>query len=234
MDVPQKSLELVEIQFLYSCKAKVLKEAVQVDVFGVYLEAKFCHHHFEFVFKVLVLLSVLSKIVLENGMNKDFVPGKPILFFFLQTLPQKIFSLCWKIRVDYEWLGLDVLHKFELCMRVPRSFSMQHLIENKTSCPDIAFGSIRIWLQHLNGHVQRGSNWCLVLHPLRNIPFGKPKISYLHDSLAQHNIRRLQIPKYQQPYRCTIPSLTKAIKPLQICLRKSIASAYDNSGCIFR
>lgn len=92
--MPQKSLKLVEIQFLYSCKAKVFKEAVQVNVFGVYLEAKFSHHHFEFVFKVLILFSVLSKIVLENGVDKDFIPGKPILLFFLQTLPQKIFSLC--------------------------------------------------------------------------------------------------------------------------------------------
>ena len=75
MNVLQESLKLIEIQFLYPCEAEVFKEAVQVNVLRVYLETKFSHHHFQLVLKELVLLGILSKIILKNGVDKHLVPG---------------------------------------------------------------------------------------------------------------------------------------------------------------
>lgn len=71
---------------------------------------------------------------------------------------------------------------------------MQHLIENKSYCPNITLGSVRQSFENLNGHVKWGSNSRVVLHS-PGILFGESEITYFYMFLCDKYIGRFQISK---------------------------------------
>lgn len=137
----------------------------------------------------------------------------------LQAFCQKIFCFWFKSICNNKWFWFNIFNKFELCLSSPWSCSMKHLIKNKSYCPNIAFGCIWLWFQYLKRHVQWRSNCCRISDSFCYIFFCKAEIANFDNSFTQHDICRLEIPTWYDFYLCTIPSLTKEIKPLQICFK---------------
>lgn len=142
---------------------------------------------------MLVLLWVLMEVALEDRMDKHFIPRHSILLMDLQASGQEILSFWPKRRRHDQWFHLDIPHQLELSMRSPRCLSMQHLIEDKSSCPNITLRRIRLRLQYLQRHIQRCSDWCSIFHSLRDVLFSESKVSNLHNSFTQHDIRWFEI-----------------------------------------
>lgn len=45
VDVSEELGKLLEVELLIAFEAEALQQAIDVDVFGVYLETEFSHHH---------------------------------------------------------------------------------------------------------------------------------------------------------------------------------------------
>jgi hypothetical protein len=103
----------------------------------------------------LVLKSILIKAALEDRMQKYLIPTHPFLLAYLQTLRKKIFGVGFKVLINFQRFGLDVLHQFELGVRGPWSVMVYHFVEDEPDCPDVAFGGVGFGLEDLQGHVER-------------------------------------------------------------------------------
>jgi hypothetical protein len=130
------------VQLLAARKAQILKQTIQVYVFGIDLESKFGHHHLEFVLEFLVLLGILMEVPLEDGMDKDLIPRQSILLMMLKALLQEVDGFLPQHWIDQQRLGFDVFDEFEFGVCSPGSPSVQHLEEDEASGPDIALRGI--------------------------------------------------------------------------------------------
>ncbi len=83
MDNSKKLTELSEIEFLVEFKAHIDQQFVEVDIFGVYLEAQLRHNHLELILELLVLLSVFLEVPFENWMQENLVPAQSLLLYDL-------------------------------------------------------------------------------------------------------------------------------------------------------
>lgn len=128
VDYLDKLAELVEVELMIRFIAHTVEKFVKIDVFGVDLESQLGHHHFEFVFEMLVLLSILLEVSFEDRVHKDFIPTQSLLLSQLQTSRDEIFCLGLEVVVDFQRFGLNIFNELELRMGSPGGTIMYHFI----------------------------------------------------------------------------------------------------------
>ena len=72
-------------------------------------------------------------------MNEHLVPGHPLFLISSQTFGQKVNGVRREIfPLDFQTLLLNFVDELEFSLGSPRSFAVQHLIEDHTQRPNIA------------------------------------------------------------------------------------------------
>jgi len=69
---------LGERHLLIAMETHTLQHSTQVQVIGIDLETQLRHDHLQFILKLFVCLCILMEVAIEDGMQKDLVPGKTI------------------------------------------------------------------------------------------------------------------------------------------------------------
>ncbi len=103
---------------------------------------------------------------------------------------------------------------------------MKYLIENTSNSPNVAFWCIKLSFKNLNWHVKWSSYWAFDFNFSMNILFSKSKIgnfnfSFLNQNVCWFNVSITKI----FIYLWTVPSRTRAKKPLQISVKIDLAVA---------
>ena len=107
------------------------------------------------ILKLLVLVRKGEKLRLENGVNEHLIPGHPLFLIDLQTFNQKVNGVRREIfPLEISEACLNVFDELESPPGSPRSFAMQHLIEDHAQCPNIALRTVIDRFEDLDCHVK--------------------------------------------------------------------------------
>ena len=195
------------------------------------MNSKFGHDALHLILKLLVFVRKGEKPWLENGVNEHLVPGHPLFLISSQTFGQKVNGVRREIfPLDFQTLLLNFVDKLEFSLGSPRSFAVQHLIEDHTQRPNIALWTVLNGFEDLDRHVKRGAHSRFHLYFLDLLLtvevdlqpwdlFGVAEITQLEHVAAAEDVGRLQISIYHLGYRWMMPSLTRAKKPVHIWVR---------------
>ena len=119
------------------------------------MNSNFGHNALHLILKLLALVRKGKKPRLENGLNEHLIPGHPLFLINLQTFGQKVNGVRTEVfPLDFQMPVLNVVDELESPPGSPRSFAMQHLIEDHAQCPHIALRTVIDRFEDLDCHVK--------------------------------------------------------------------------------
>jgi hypothetical protein len=128
---------------------------------------------------------------------KNFLPRRAFILLVFEHISNNILNLVGSRRIfrEFKWFISDILEETSLGISCPGGFPIEHLIENYTDTPHIAFTAEHSTLQDLGTHVEWGSQTRdeggVVHAGFKHSR--KSEIGYLRNSIMEHYIGWLDI-----------------------------------------